>query len=209
MNKLRIILASASPRRDELLNLIGLPHEILITDADETPNSGPPEGTGFSIAEWYARSASMAKAEVAEKEVFDGQKTKSIGKTIIVAADTVVSPDGNRVFGKPIGANDAIRMLSELSGCEHIVIGGITVSDGTRRITRTVSTYVRMKRLTEDDIYAYVKTGEPFGKAGAYAIQGRGAVFIESIRGDYPNVVGISASVLRDILKFDFSIEML
>lgn len=203
----RVILASASPRRDELLNLISLPHEILVTDADETPTGNAPEELGLSPAGWYAYSASAAKAEAAEKVIFSGSKPD--GSTIIIAADTVVSADGTEVFGKPRDDADAARMLRALSGREHFVIGGITVSDGTRRVTKCVTTSVRMKRLTEEDVSAYIATGEPFGKAGAYAIQGRGAVLVDSITGDYGNVVGISTSTLRDILKFDFSAEIL
>ena len=92
---------------------------------------------------------------------------------------------------------------------EHVVIGGITVSNGIRRISKCVSTLVRMKKLTLEDIYSYIDTKEPFGKAGAYAVQGIGSIFVESIKGDYANVVGLSVSVLRDILKFDFSVKML
>lgn len=213
MNKPRIILASASPRRDELLNIIGLSHEILVTGADEEPIFNPPAGANYSPAEWRALSASQAKAEAAEKAVFAGDTNskKRDAETIIIAADTVVSPtlDGSRAFGKPCGTDDAVQMLLELSGTEHVVIGGITVSNGIRRISKCVSTLVRMKKLTLEDIYSYIDTKEPFGKAGAYAVQGIGSIFVESIKGDYANVVGLSVSVLRDILKFDFSVKML
>lgn len=205
-------MASASPRRDELLNLMGLPHEILVTDADESPEGGPPDGSGMNYAEWYALSASAAKAKAAEAAVFCptcGSAASIGGNTLIVAADTVVTPDGEEVYGKPEDAEDAARMLRSLSGREHYVIGGITVSNGVRRVSRCVTTVVRMKDLTDGEISAYIRTGEPFGKAGAYAIQGRAAVLVDSLNGDYGNVVGISTSALRDILKFDFSAEIL
>ena len=117
-----------------------------------------------------------------------------------MTADTVVSPDGERIFGKPADGDDAARMLRELSGTDHTVVGGICVTDGVRTLTSSVTTHVRFKELTEREISSYVGSGEPFGKAGAYAIQGKASLFVESVSGDYANIVGISVFELRRML---------
>lgn len=186
----RFILASASPRRHELLSSAGIPHEILVTDADENPTGTP--GTNETYAEFFAREASRLKCEAAFKALLG----KTDGKTVIIAADTVVSPDGSVIFGKPKSSDHAAEMLRTLSGREHAVSGGITVAlmegDGVKYVSRSISTAVTFKVLSDREIAEYIESGEPDGKAGAYAIQGLGSAFVKEIRGDYPNVVGIS-----------------
>ncbi len=205
--KRRFILASASPRRHDLLCSVGLEHEVLVTDADETPRSACPEGEAY--AEWFARSVSEIKAEAAVAALKD---VCADDEVFVISGDTVVTPDGEQIFGKPSDEADAVRMLTALSGKEHFVIGGITVarlSGGeVKYASRSVKTSVTFKNLSEREISAYVSSGEVWGKAGAYAIQGLGGVFVSSVSGDYPNVVGISTSVLFDILAEDFSLKL-
>lgn len=215
-DNIKFILASASPRRRDLLNSAGIPHTVFVTDADEAPAGSP--AAGGSYAEYYAREASRAKGKAATtllredppedlRSLLDGG-----GKIYVISADTVVSPDGEQVFGKPETAAHAREMLSILSGREHFVIGGITVTEmtacGTRSVSECVSTSVFMKELTEREIGAYIESGEPDGKAGAYAIQGLGGAFVSSVKGDYPNVVGISVFRLIDILSREFGVNL-
>lgn len=204
MNKnIKIILASASPRRHELLMAAGLPHEILVTDADENPAGAPSEG--ISYAEWFAAEASKLKGKAALEKVASEDGIR----TFVVSADTIVSHDKNAVFGKPKSREDAASMIRLLSGDSHYVIGGITVAEaGTgKSVSRAVVTEVKFKKLTEGEISAYVDTAEPYDKAGSYGIQGIASLFVESIVGDYPNVVGISVCALADILTKDFGVS--
>ena len=203
----RFILASASPRRHDLLCSVGLDHELLVTDADETPQTHCPESEDY--AEWFARSVSEIKAKAAVDTLKDNCTDDEI---FVISGDTVVTPDGEEIFGKPSDEADAVRMLSALSGKEHFVIGGITVAriyrGETRYASRSVKTTVKFKSLTKCEIDSYIASGEVWGKAGAYAIQGLGGVFVSSVSGDYPNVVGISTSVLFDILSEEFSLKL-
>jgi len=206
MENIRFILASASPRRHELLSSVGIPHEVLVTDADENP-AGMPE-KDETYAEYFAREASRLKCEAA----ISALRGKTDVKTVVIAADTVVSPDGSVIFGKPKSAAHAAEMLRTLSGSTHAVSGGITVAviDGedVRTVSRALSTYVTFKELTDNEIDAYVASDEPDGKAGAYAIQGLGGAFVTEIKGDYPNVVGISVYETLRILGEDFGIRL-
>lgn len=213
----RFILASASPRRHDLLCSVGVPHEILVTDADECP-AGRGEVGGLYAA-WFAREVSRIKGEAATLELLrrgicpaDSENAER-EQVFVISADTVVSPDGEVIFGKPEDADDAARMLWTLSGGVHYVLGGITVTQlscgkVTRSVSRSVVTRVRFKHLTDAAILSYIDSGEPFGKAGAYAIQGLGSVFVDSVEGDYPNVVGISTSELFSILEEEFSLRL-
>ncbi len=193
----KLILASGSPRRTELLTASGIAHTVLVTDADETPDVSAfdPAG-GKSYPEWYTVECALRKLRAAADIVFrDGARD-----AVVVAADTVVTPDGSAIFGKPADRDDAVRMLRVLSGTEHSVVGGIAVTDGETTLTSSVSTLVRFKELTEAEIDWYADSGEPFGKAGAYAVQGKGALLVEGVRGDYPNIVGISVYEMRRLL---------
>lgn len=205
--KRRFILASASPRRHDLLCSVGVEHEVLVTDADETPRTPCPENVPY--AEWFARSVAEIKAEAAVSAVMD---TCADGEVFVISGDTVVTPDGVEIFGKPSDEADASRMLTVLSGKEHFVVGGITVAriscGEVKYASRSVKTSVVFKPLTEREISEYISSGEVWGKAGAYAIQGLGGAFVSSVSGDYPNVVGISTSVLFDILAEEFSLKL-
>ncbi|MDE7009710.1 MAG: Maf family protein [Oscillospiraceae bacterium] len=172
---LRFILASQSPRRQQLLRQIGLERfEILIPDADETYDpSLPPEKIVASI--------SRKKAEAVRPLAEDA---------LIITADTMVFLDGLRL-GKPKSQEEAREMLSALSGRTHHVCTGVTVCLGPRVITEAETTDVTFRPLTGWEIASYVRTGEPMDKAGAYGVQGLGALFVERIDGDYFNVMGL------------------
>lgn len=195
---MNIILASGSPRRRELLEAIGLDFKIMTADTDESSVSHE----GVPVGVYVQELALLKAADVAKLQL----KNK---KTLIIAADTVVTLD-NEILGKPSDEEDAFDMLKRLSAREHEVYTGMCVmriSDGKTYCTST-ATSVKFKELDDDTIRAYVKTGEPLDKAGAYGIQGKGAVLVEKIDGDYNNVVGMSTSVLADILKKEFDLDI-
>ncbi|WP_018994719.1 MULTISPECIES: nucleoside triphosphate pyrophosphatase [unclassified Thioalkalivibrio] len=171
-----LLLASASPRRRELLEQVQLVFEVAPMDVDETPLPGEsPEALVERLA--------IAKAEAALERGIPGQW--------VLAADTVVAL-GDEALGKPVDFADAESMLQRLSGGEHRVVSGMALCrPGESMRACTVTTRVRMRPLTPSDIERYWATGEPLGKAGAYAIQGRGAAFVEWIAGSYTNVVGL------------------
>ena len=185
----RLILASASPRRREILSHIGLDFDIVATDADE--KNGLPSDVGELVCELAKRKAAACKA--------DG---------IIVACDTVVCLSG-RVLTKPEDADDAARMLRELSGNTHQVYSGLCVTDGEKTVCSHTVTGVKMREISEDEISAYIATGEPLDKAGAYGVQDLGGIFVERIDGDYYNVVGLPLESLCRILKNDFDFDVL
>jgi septum formation protein len=170
-----IVLASASPRRYELLTSLGLNVRVLPSDVDEgdRPGYGPRELAAFHAA---AKADAVASREPAE---------------LIVAADTVVDLDGI-ALGKPRDAADAVRTLGALSGREHVVHTAYVARDGAAggRIEATVSTRVRFAKLSDEIVRTYIATGDPFDKAGSYGIQGRGAALVERIEGDFYTVMG-------------------
>ena len=182
----RIILASASPRRKELLEKIGLKFEVDASDcAEEIDPALEPDELVHRI--------SLAKA----KSVTSRHKD-----TIIIAADTI-GVIGKKLLGKPHTADEARKMLAQISGKSHEVITGFTVLDtaSNKVFSGTVNTKVYIKKLTGQEIAAYVRTGEPLDKAGAYGIQGLGAVIVEKIEGDYYNVMGLPLNALTNALK--------
>ena len=175
-----LILASNSPRRKTLLQQIGLPFRSLPSDVDENQALGEPPVKAVLLAEKKA------------KAVYSQSK-----ESWILGADTMVVV-GGRILGKPRDHEDIHSMLSRLSGKEHEVITGFCLFDpsGGMAHSEAITTLVKMKRLGEKEINAYVATGEPFGKAGGYAIQGVGAFMVESISGSYTNVVGLPVCAL-------------
>lgn len=170
-----IRLASRSPRRRELLAQIGIDFELVEVEIDERPGDGEP---ARALVERLAR----AKAEAGRARAGDGPP--------VLGADTEVVVDG-QVLGKPRDRAAAMGMLERLSGREHEVWSGIALASDADLAAEVVRTRVRMRALGRDEMHAYWASGEPAGKAGAYAIQGRGAVFVESIEGSYSNVVGL------------------
>jgi septum formation protein len=188
-----IILASASPRRKELMDLIGLEFTVDTGAYEETMDIDLPP---LELAKFL----SLKKAEAV---------TSRHGNAVIIAADTFIVFQG-ALMGKPRDAQEAQKMLRRLSGKTHSVITGYTIIDTEhkKKLSRAVETKVTFRRLTGEEIDAYVRSGEPLDKAGAYAIQGLGAVFVRKIEGDYFNVIGLPLSSLIDSLK-KFNIRVL
>src|SRR5262245_51086350 len=180
---MRLILASASPRRAELLNAAGFEFEVRVTNVDEAPR------VGESPREYVLRVA-MDKANKARG---------SGAREVIIAADTTVVA-GGEILGKPVDDDDARRMLSRLSGRAHEVLTGLTVRSGTDERTAVESTAVWFKSLMEHEIAWYIATGEGRDKAGAYAIQGLASRFIPRIDGSYSNVVGLPVATVHRLL---------
>ena len=180
---MELILASQSPRRKELLGLFRIPFVVRVADIDEHMNDEKSPETEVA-------RVSRLKAEAIHREKDD----------VVVAADTVVVCAG-QVLGKPKDENDAFRMLRLLSGRDHQVMTGLTVLRGEKTVTHTEVTDIHFRRLTDKQINDYIRTGEPMDKAGSYGIQGGAALFVESIRGDYFNVVGLPVCKLGEILE--------
>ena len=195
---LSLVLASASPRRVALLHQLGLRFE-----QHPSPEAEPAPGT--SSPRDHAVAAAAAKAAA----VHGVLRARGRGSTaVVIGADTVVSLDGG-ILGKPRDADGAAAMLRCLSGRRHEVFTGIALKGpGDREARDCVRTEVRMRTLSAEEIETYVESGEPMDKAGSYAIQGRGARFVESINGCYYNVVGLPITRLSAMLEesgFDFS----
>ena len=189
------ILASASPRRAEILRRCGIRFTVCPADADETitePMS--PRQTVETL------SLRKAKAVLEKKDI-----PKAGEDSPILAADTLVE-HGGVLLGKPKSAEDAERMLLSLSGTHHSVYTGMTVLYRGQTETVSVRTDVYFRRLSKEEIRAYVATGEPMDKAGAYGIQGIGSLFVEKIDGDYDNVVGLPVSALYTLFHERFSV---
>lgn len=188
MDRVTLILASASPRRKELIQQLGLPVEYAANSADECiPEDLPPEQVVELLAERKARSAYEA---IGRKE-----------NAILVAGDTIVTYNG-QILGKPKNEDDAFRMLRLLQGKTHTVYSGISCiacADG-KILTGHSRTHVTMKTLSDMQILRYIRTGEPMDKAGAYAIQGLGSTIVEKIDGDYFTVVGLPLNLLAEML---------
>lgn len=179
----KLLLASASPRRAEILRNVGWDFEALSVDIDESRRAG-------EDATSYVERVARAKAEAAAAQVQD---------SVVVGADTIVIIDGE-ILGKPRDTEDARRMLRLLQGRWHQVLTGVAVIDGKPSLVAHEVTDVKFAQMTEDEINWYVATGEPMDKAGAYAIQGKGARFIEGIKGDYLNVVGLPLRLLYKLV---------
>jgi len=188
-----IILASQSPRRKELLHQMGLRgFKINVPDVDETieENLSP----GQMVEELSLRKARAVAAQADEDD-------------LIIAADTVVALDG-AVLGKPEDESSAFSMLSALSGNRHYVYTGVTVICGEKVVTQHEMTTVTFRELEAEEISNYIATGEPMDKAGAYGIQGLGALLVSGINGDYFNVMGLPVYRLGRILA-DFGLDLL
>src|SRR3989344_6268006 len=181
-----IILASSSPRRKEILEKTGLPFIIDPSNSDEdmTQNLEPKD---------LAKALSLAKA----KDVAKRHKN-----AIVIGADSIITLNG-KVLGKPHTEERAIEMLTELSGSIHSAITGYTIidTDSGKIVSDAVETKIYFRKLTQDEIKNYVATGKPLDKAGAYAIQGKGALFVEKIEGDYYNIMGLPLSAVVEKLK--------
>ena len=186
-----IILASASPRRLEILKMFGLDPTVCISQVDETVGE---DMSPRQTVEYLSRIKGEAVA---------------VGKSdaLVVSADTVVAHNGE-ILGKPRDDEDAYRMLSSFSGKTHEVWTGYSVFYKGKRITRSVVTSVTFKSLSDEEIWAYIKTGEPKDKAGSYGAQSRAAVFVERIDGDFFNVVGFPLSDFYSAVMTEFGISL-
>ena len=180
----KIILASASPRRRELLSTAGFEFEVCAADVDESVPSG-------------TAPADAAEMTASKKAL---EAAKSHPDDIVIGADTIVVADG-KILGKPHGKENAAEMLTMLSGKEHKVITGVCIVCNGKTETFYKESRVRFYPLSAKEISDYVATGEPMDKAGAYGIQGKGCTLVESIEGDYFNIVGLPVAAVARILK--------
>lgn len=195
-----VILASGSPRRKELLALTGVEYEIITSDVDETPTKTEPTE--------IVRELSKRKGEDVYEKVVASKKINPSEDNLIVAADTLVFL-GDKRLGKPGNDVNALHMLRELNGKTHDVITGVYLiyTHNGEKLTDSFyeKTEVDVYKMSEDEIKAYVATGEPLDKAGAYAIQGNFAKFISGIRGEYSNVVGLPiARLYHEMIKIGY-----
>jgi septum formation protein len=179
----RVILASQSPRRRDLLDLVGIVHEVLPADINEDVHAG-------EAADAYTERLAREKAAV-----IAGRHPEAT----IIAADTTVVVDGD-ILGKPLDAADARAMIRRLAGRSHTVLTALAVAHGGRVESAVESVDVTFRPLTDDEIAQYVATGEPMDKAGAYGIQGWGATIVERVDGDYFSVMGLGLRRLVDLL---------
>lgn len=181
-----LILASSSPRRRELLQALGIGFQVVPSNIPEVLRPGE------SPADYVQRLANEKAEDVAARHP----------DAWIIAADTTVY-QGNQILEKPRDRADAIAILSTIAGREHVVYTGLTLRQKSSdyRDTRVATTRVRMARLSRDEIEWYVDTGEPMDKAGAYAVQGIGAMFVETVDGNYTNVVGLPVPMLFDMMR--------
>ena len=196
---MRYILASASPRRREILGNLGLDFTVLAADADETCDiTDPGERVEF---------ISLKKCLAARDKLVSEGMDPTDAETVIIASDTLVTLDGE-FLGKPRDEADAFRMMELLEGRTHTVASGIAVWHKGRTVTAHELTGVTFAPMNPAEILAYIATGESFGKAGGYAIQGHAARYITGIQGDYFNVVGLPVRRLYETLRMVFGIRL-
>ena len=197
---MRLILASASPRRAELLRAAGFTFEIVVTDVDEQVRPGETAST-------YVRRLAAEKSEAAIRLVGADPRVGPGGHlgpppredTVILGADTVVVVDG-QILGKPRDADEAASMLRRLSGTRHEVLTGISLRRGASELGRVETTTVHFMPLSDAEVEWYIASGEGCDKAGAYAIQGLASRFISRIDGSYSNVVGLPVAAVHEVL---------
>lgn len=187
--KSKLILASGSPRRSELLARAGYTFRIIVSDADETAPANL-DPAAIAIHNAHAKASAVS--------------TKTSADAVIIGADTIVVLDG-RVYGKPADIAEARTTLRALSGHTHQVITGVCIVHDKTCSTFAETTDVVFRTLDDAEIDAYISTGEPFDKAGAYGIQGKGATLVDRIQGDYENVIGLPVARLQRSLDLECS----
>lgn len=197
----QIILASQSPRRKELLEQIGLEFEICPAKGEEIITKSIPEEVVMELSKQKAEEVAAMVSSYTDEH----KDITTPSDLLVIGADTVVAYDG-KILGKPVDEADAKRMLFMLSGNTHSVFTGVTLVliDKSGRAGELVffeKTDVKMHQMTEQEIDRYIATGEPMDKAGSYGIQGKGAIYIEKIDGDYNNVVGLPITRIYQELK--------
>ena len=190
-----IYLASQSPRRRQLLEMLGVKHELLLADADEDtesleeplPNEAPAR---------YVHRGTLLKLDAAIARM----KRRGLEPAPVLCSDTTVAL-GRRIYGQPADARDAARMLGELSGTTHRVLTAVAIQSGRKRVTATNESRVTFAKMTARQVRDYVATGEPMGKAGAYAVQGRAAAYIPHISGSYSGIMGLPMFETANLLR--------
>ncbi|MCQ2447599.1 MAG: Maf family protein [Oscillibacter sp.] len=188
-----IVLASGSPRRQELLQRIGITEfDIRVPDADEHYPDGL---TPQQVVEYISRKKADAAAALCSED------------EIVITADTMVFLDDQRL-GKPVDEAHALKMLTDLQGRHHTVCTGVTVRQGAKILTESETTEVYFRSATTAELLAYIATGEPMDKAGAYGVQGKGALLVEKLNGDFFNVMGLPVLRLSRMLA-NFGVELL
>ncbi len=189
MNNALIYLASQSPRRRALLWQLGMAHEVILIDVDETPHSG-------ESPELYVTRMALEKARA-------GRESLSVVDRPVLGADTAVVIDGE-ILGKPRDEKDARRMLRRLAGRTHLVISAVALVNATAEESRLSVSHVTFRDISDEEAHAYWQSGEPVDKAGGYGIQGCAAMFIERLEGSYSGVMGLplfeTAALLRDFV---------
>lgn len=194
---IKLILASQSPRRREILENLGLSFRVVTADVDETCTEQDPRR--------YVEELALRKGQAVLERLRAEQEIDR--NTVILAADTVVAAEGE-ILGKPRDRADAEHMLRLLSGKTHQVISGIALLSAECTAVASEVTGVRFSPLTESDLDFYVSSDEPYDKAGGYAVQGLASLFIDGLDGDYFNVVGLPVKRLHDLLLDGFGIDM-
>jgi len=196
-----IYLASQSPRRRQLLEQLGVRYELLLPDPDEDSESLEAVLPGEAPAS-YVKRVTRLKLEAAIQRL----KRRGLQAAPILCSDTTVAL-GRTIYGKPADAKDAARMLRELSGATHRVLTAVAIGAGRKRVEALSDSRVTLEALTATQIRRYVATGEPMGKAGAYAVQGRAAAHISHISGSYSGIMGLPMHETAQLLRA-FGIEI-
>lgn len=187
----KLILGSSSPRRQQILQDLGIPFSIKIPNVDES---------AIMITDPVRKVETLAKVKAQNIPL---QSTDEI----VLAADTIVAHHGE-IFEKPSGRLEAFEMIKALSGTKHDVITAVALRSYEKQIVFSIKTEVYFWELSEAEIDAYIATSEPYDKAGGYGIQGKAGLFVKEIRGDYFNVVGLPISyVVRELRRFDFPVD--
>jgi septum formation protein len=192
---MRVILASKSPRRKEILENLGVKFDVIVADADESCN----------IADPHQRVGALAKIKgkaVLEKLIESGED----GDTLIIASDTLVYACGE-FLGKPRDKEDARRMIRMLSGKNHSVVSGLYLYLNEKEYVGASETIVGFDEMTDGEIEDYINSSEPYDKAGGYAVQGLASLYVSGLEGDYFNVVGLPVNLLYKTLKNEFKID--
>lgn len=194
---MKVYLASASPRRREILNLAGIKHSVIIPEVSEEFDVAP--DTPAQTVEILSERKAKTTLELLKDEKDD---------FLVIAADTVVAL-GDNIFGKPRGTEDAFNTVRSLSGERHEVYTGVTVASRSKTVSFVEQSSVYFRDLSDEEIEKYIKTGEPMDKAGAYGIQGKGCVFVKRIEGDYFNIVGLPIYRVYCVMTNDFSYNLI
>ena len=190
---MKIILASKSPRRKEILENLGLKFEIITADADESSDITDPDNLVMTLAE---RKGSAVVESLTDKD-----------DCLVIACDTLVYAEGE-FLGKPKDRSDAERMIKLLSGKKHLVVSGIYLYLNGKGVTAAAQTGVVFDEMTDEEIKEYINSPEPYDKAGGYAVQGLASVYIRGLEGDYFNVVGLPINLLCKTLKKEFDLDI-